>query len=401
MQELISFFGFCRDICTRNIMILFVALYVAVIVIIGIYLKTTIYNLAAPKSDKPDVEAAEIARLIAIVFVIGTILMGALLVFDYYGHSMAAAHAPGAKDTNTSDFATEMGGFLGTFGDFFGGFVNPVLTFGTLIALAVTILLQRVQLRDARSEASQNRQHANIQAFETTFFHLLNLHAENVKNLSFDPAVVRANPNLVRSRVLAGLAPPSSPPVVFGRQVFAEVLKATAAGASSSMTQLDLYRLLQKEHNHILGHYFRHLYQVLNLVDKLSIEGDEATRYKMRKGYTSFLRAQLSSHELAVLFLNCTFNTVDDGKFRNLLIWYKLLEHLPVSMNVVGELSAPGIVSYDQWIFFEYFDAKSADPLVWLPGAFGKNPVVKKFLDGQGNNWAGPVPWRPKSTENK
>lgn len=372
--------------------ILFSAVYLGVAIVLSIFLKSTIYSLAASKDEKPDAEANKIAGFIAVAFVVGTVLMGGLLVLDYYGHSMVLPKNE-SKDESGAGFAAKMGGFLGTFGDFFGGVANPILTFSTLIALAVTILLQRVQLRDARSDASGNRQHAHIQAFETTFFHLLNLHAENVKNLSFDPTIIPENAELTRFLIVANGNPRPIPPIVVGRQVFSEVLKRTNAGASKGVSQLDLYRLLQDEHNNVLGHYFRHLYQILNLVDKLRVEGGEAIQYKVRKRYTNFLRAQLSSHELAVLLLNCTINTVDDGKFRKLLIWYKLLEHLPVSLDEKGELCTPGIVSADQWIFFEYFDAKPVDPLVWSPGAFGGNPGVKQFLSGQGKEWFGPVPW--------
>lgn len=394
MDEFISFFHLCSEICIRNLMGLFFFLYVAIIICIGIFLKKRIYSLAAPKEDVLDIEAENIARLIALVFVIGAVLMGALLVFDYHSHSMAVIDQK-LKEGASPSLVAKMGGFLGTFGDFFGGFANPVLTFGTLIALAVTIFLQRIQLRDSRNEASQERDHAYIQAFETTFFNLLNLHTENLKNLSFDPSILPNRNEIFMMRVTSTTQRPPPRPIVFGRQVFTEVLRVTAAGAADGSTQLELYRWLQKNHNHILGHYFRHLYQILNLVDKLNVDGDEQKRYEIRKRYTNFLRAQLSSHELAVLYLNCTFKTVDDGKFRKLIIWYKILEHLPVDLNLTGELIISNVNSDDQWIFFEYFDCNPDDSSKWLSGAFGKNPGIKRFLMAQGNQWNGPVPWLP------
>ena len=372
-------------------MIFIIIIILILIIIFAIFLKRFIYDLAISKGDSEDLEAKKISNLIAVLFGSGSIVILALLGFDYYAHSLATKK-PGTHLVNHEEFLRQIGGFLGTFGDFFGGILNPILTFCTLIALGVTILLQRIQLRDARKDVKENRQRLYLQTFETTFFNLLNLHAENVKNLSFDPNVFTNRAQLLRMAKLAGSPPPPARPEVFGRSVFSELLKVTEEYSSSCFTQLGLYRWLQKYHNNVLGHYFRHLYQILKLVDKMQIEGTQEARDKIRKGYTNFLRAQLSSHELAVLFLNCTFKTVDDGKFRDLLIWYKLFEHLPIAINEEGKITSPGISEDEQWIFYEYFDIAAEAPKIWTSGAFGKNPKIKEFLDRQGPEWTGPIP---------
>ncbi|MBK8344630.1 MAG: hypothetical protein IPL12_15845 [Bacteroidetes bacterium] len=43
-----------------------------------------------------------------------------------------------------------------------------------------------------------------------------------------------------------------------------------------------------------MGHYFRNLYHIIKYIDNSNIEN--------KRTYTNFVRAQLSSHELALIF---------------------------------------------------------------------------------------------------
>jgi len=366
-----------------------------------------------PYEDEKD-QARKLAKIIAFSIIVGSILITMLFVLDHQGHAAITSDNNGGSQhltaeinrsspaTSLQTFAKAAGPHLGTFGDFFGGVLNPLLTFGTLIGLAVTILMQRIQIREARAEARASNSHAQTQAFETTFFHLLNLHAENIQNLTFDPNVVPIPPSapeieLFKRRAGIAPAPIERPPMVHGRAVFGEVLRRTRRGASSGQSQLDVYRSLQRQHNDVLGHYFRHLYQILNLINSFAVEGNEDERYRTRKRYTNILRAQMSAHELAVLLLNCTFRTVDDGKFRDLLVWYKFLEHLPIQERQ-GDIFISNIDLNVQWIVYDYFDVSGEKDRIWLSGAFGKNPVVRKYLNLQGPTWRGPVPWKAATT---
>src|SRR5690606_20728284 len=87
---------------------------------------------------------------------------------------------------------------------------------------------------------------------------------------------------------------------------------------------IDRYRIIQKHNNHILGHYSRNLYQALKLVDAQSY-----ISFEKKKQYTGIIRAQLSSEELSLLFINCLEGVCDDGQFKDLLVRYAMLEHLP------------------------------------------------------------------------
>lgn len=407
-----------------------IAICIVYVVVYGLFMRPlqqalsdAFYYLAVPEDankseDKPPVQNNDtastrtFANIIALSIVIGSTLIVLLLAFDYLGHAnipaspadpAQASGSPTPHAAGITAFLEASGPRLGTFGDFFGGVVNPLLTFGTLVGLAITILLQRIQIREARAEATASRHYAQTQAFETTFFHLLNLHAENIQNLTFDPSVIRSPRPPTLNRPLAVLLstptyevePAPAPPPVHGRAVFGEILRSTKRGTSRGVSQLAVYRRLQREHNEVLGHYFRNLYQILNLVNSFAVEGTEQERYRIRKRYTNILRAQMSTHELAVLLLNCTFGTVDDGKFRNLLIWWKFLEHLPMHARN-GALVVRDIDLDIQWIVFDYFSTGGEDNREWLPGAFGKHPAVATYLSQQGPNWQGPVPWHAK-----
>ena len=72
---------------------------------------------------------------------------------------------------------------FGQWGDFFGGILNPILTFLTFIGLIITIILQQIELKESREEFKrtadalyEQKKHMEIQSFENTFFKLVDLH---------------------------------------------------------------------------------------------------------------------------------------------------------------------------------------------------------------------------------
>ncbi len=69
---------------------------------------------------------------------------------------------------------------FGEWGDFFGGVLNPILTFLTFMGLLITIVLQQTELKESRKEFSKSAnaliEQSNSlvqQNFEATFFRLL------------------------------------------------------------------------------------------------------------------------------------------------------------------------------------------------------------------------------------
>lgn len=230
----------------------------------------------------------------------------------------------------------------GVFGDFLGGVLNPILTFFTLFGLIVTIVIQRQELSLARTEYEKTADALSTQAIETTFFNILDLHHKIVDNLKVDLEELsyRSEAQKVLKGVTAsflnaqlGVSAESKSLKVEGRQVFEEILAFLSVEAKSPEDSLERYKNIQKNHNHVLGHYFRNLYQALKVID--SYEENKLTREQKRK-YSSILRAQLSTKELALLFINCIDGVSDNGQFKNLLIEFQMLEHLPIKKRQNG-----------------------------------------------------------------
>lgn len=160
-----------------------------------------------------------------------------------------------------------------------------------------------------------------------------------------------------------------------GRNVFAAILQELHR--CSSMSDLhSRYKTIQNEHNHILGHYFRNLYQSLKTVDGYP---DASLSTDQKQKYAGILRAQLSSSELALLFLNCLDGMVDDGQFKNLLVRYRMLEHIPLKVaNDFYCFAGNKTPLADEKAIQQYIEESSIQAKdISKNGAFGRNPNIQ------------------------
>jgi len=403
----IEWIGLSEQISEALIIVSILLTYGITMAIFWLRVKDSLSSLIDPMSDAKQFAPGVMAGYIASTIVAGTTIMLGVLTFDYFVHSAAypdentkpphreeilirnifpavIEQAPQPSEKDDIGTLAKFGSSAGTFGDFFGGVINPILTFGTLIALIITLLIQRRQLTDEKGRARETARALNIQTFENTFFNLLNLHSNIIAELripsnaamnSADFPVWGGKPKQIEEKV--------------SRQVFSEVMEIVNRGSVSSEphlgeTQANLvYSHIQNRQNYVLGHYFRNLYQILAFIDRYSarINSDDIKEeYSMRKRYTNMLRAQLSSHELSLLFYNCSKNTVDSGAFRGLLIEWCILEHIPLRYSLrrhylylEGYDQAPVDHMIDQYLGNEEF-------LQEKTGAFGSNPAVLKYL---------------------
>jgi len=81
------------------------------------------------------------------------------------------------------------------------------------------------------------------------------------------------------------------------------------------------YAVFYREVEYMLGPYFRVLYNVMRYVDE--------SRIADKKIYANLVRAQLTSHELALMFYSAAFYQQGVG-MRKYLGRYNLLKHMPV-----------------------------------------------------------------------
>lgn len=273
----------------------------------------------------------------------------------------------------------------GVFGDFLGGVLNPILTFFTLFGLIATIVIQRQELRLARHEYEKTADALSTQAIETTFFNILDLHHKIVDNLKVDleelsyrseaeKALKGITASIINSQL--GVSASSKKSKVEGRAVFEEILAFLSIEAKTPEDALERYKNIQKHHNHILGHYFRNLYQALKIID--GYEENKLT-YEEKRKYSSILRAQLSTKELALLFVNCLDGVSDSGQFKNLLVEFQMLEHLPIQKGKNGySLAGSKIAIASEDMLLQYKEKKDIGVSLkkYYGGAFGTNGGV-------------------------
>lgn len=96
----------------------------------------------------------------------------------------------------------------GVFGDFFGGVANPFLTFLTFMGLLLTIVVQKVELRDSREEMKRSADALGEQVvafrkqgFEVTFLKMLEIHSALTQ--SIDLLIVKSNQTVTGTDCMA------------------------------------------------------------------------------------------------------------------------------------------------------------------------------------------------------
>ncbi|WP_218062382.1 MULTISPECIES: putative phage abortive infection protein [unclassified Pseudomonas] len=264
---------------------------------------------------------------------------------------------------------------IGVFGDFFGGVLNPLLTFLTFFCLIVTVVIQRHELSLARTEYKKTAEALSTQAVENTFFSILDLHHKIVDNIKLDIASLwPAYAARVQIQNTNNLNSTPRKTLFEGREAFEEIINYITWNTLSSEQIVEKYQKIQDRHNQVLGHYFRNLYQALKVIHNYD---EKILTQAQKKKYASILRAQLSTKELILIFINGLDGVCDNGKFKNLLIEYAMLEHLPLR-EANGHFSLLGNerVIIDQTMVQQYGKLKQM-PLLNLEksygGAFGNN----------------------------
>ena len=223
----------------------------------------------------------------------------------------------------------------GQFGDSFGA-INALFAGLAFAGVIWAIMLQQKELALQRKELKETReeirgQKEQLQAqnqtlqkqnFETSFFQLLGIHND-----------------IVNSMAIRG----KSDGECLGRDCFDHMLKKIknaflsedVAGATIGWNGPEIKKLFNDtyenkffaEYQPYIGNYFRHLYNVVKFVD----ESDFPKGIKNKKAYTNFIRAQLSSNELGVLFYNC--RSERGAKFKVLVERYALFEDMPSDVS--------------------------------------------------------------------
>lgn len=258
----------------------------------------------------------------------------------------------------TNDSAT-----WGTFGDYLGGTLNPIISFLALIGLLYTIHQQAQEMKATREElkqaAEQQRQQVeqqsrqseifNLQQFESTFFSLLEQHNKVIEKVETDIAKINGD---IESR-------------------YKGLDTITEAQPSEEMSNYHAIEIIN--HNHTLKGYFDLLFQMLKFIcislskrdenkepanndeknTKIKIEDFLENSVEIRQKistkhiniqeqlYSDILRSFIPNEILKLLALYClTPDKYSENKdletpyiFQGLLNRYKLLEQLQLDLK--------------------------------------------------------------------
>ena len=258
-------------------------------------------------------------------------------------------------------------------GNFVGGYV------GSLFALLSVLLLWLTLKRQVRSSSEQS--------FESKYFELLKMHRDNVAEIALPGASgrkvfvciiseLRSILKVVRSvsevqkRLLTkrqvvhvayyclfyGVGPNSS------RMLRESLRKYDEHFIDAIEKRLNCPEVRNKArgdggfeytpfegHQSRLGHYYRHLYQMVRYVDERQFEGD---KYE----YIKTIRAQLSTHEQALLLVNSLTPVGNNWWLKDLIVKYRLVQNLPREFfDSVAELDVGELFDAD------YFEWKEAE----------------------------------------
>lgn len=200
----------------------------------------------------------------------------------------------------------------GQFGDTFGA-INALFSGLAFVGLIYAILLQRQdikiqsqELKATVEEFKVQNQTLKKQQFENTFFNMISLYSEVIKNL-----------NIRRS---------SGAKDIDGRQVLTVMFdnfKRDWRASNGSESIEERYQILhKKQYPGVLGLCFRNLGEIIKFVDTSEINN--------KNFYVNILKAQLGLHELLLLFYY-GFCHEQGISLKPFIEKYNLFDQLPIN----------------------------------------------------------------------
>lgn len=264
--------------------------------------------------DKPDILENLPSALPWVVSIAALLL---LLAYVAAFHALPADKSPPA---------------WGSFGDYVGGLLNPLISAFTLIVAVKVWRQQKTEMAETKRALQEQAKTAEQQRQEQRFFDLLKLYQETVASIT----------------LVARMSPKSEVPVVYsGKEAIAHFFRSDTGAISGFMRDgfyapplqagaVGVYSLIKKPeyvtrgslsaawHDEkvasLFDHYFRVLFRVLAEAEYL-LKSQHFV-------YVKLLRAQLSRDELKLIALNLWLDE-EGKKMIPLAEKYGILKHLP------------------------------------------------------------------------
>lgn len=205
----------------------------------------------------------------------------------------------------------------GDWGDFFGGTLNPLLTFLTFMGLLITIIIQQSELRESRSELRRSAlalkdqsDTLRRQSFESAYFQMIRTLNEIVNAID----LIDADGRTFRGRDCFK--------TFYSRftKKYRAAVKDVQGRSDKESLSLSFSRFWNA-HQSELVHYFRYLTAILDFVESES-EFDGL--------YLANLEALLSDQELLLIFYFCLCDERFGSKLRVLVERKAMLQNMPL-----------------------------------------------------------------------
>ena len=285
----------------------------------------------------------------------------------------------------TNDSAT-----WGTFGDYLGGTLNPIISFLALIGLLYTIHQQAQELQATREELKQaaEQQHRqadifNLQQFESTFFSLLEQHNKVLERIEVESIYEKLH-NIYNKKID----------------------QITKREPSEELSNSHAIKSINQHYE--LKSYFNFLFQILKFISinlsknsesnnsedsKITIKDFDSDNKRseeklsheyinpQERMYSDILRSFIPNIILKLLALNCLtidkFSRDNELKtlynFQGLLNRYALLEQLQLVFTDINKIGYSYLSNSDDAIHFLILTSH-AD----IAPAFGNNKIFDK-----------------------
>lgn len=279
--------------------------------------------------DKDDLKTNRFL-LILLTIAIAAVFIIAISYFLQFGS------LPNEK---TSEHTQNLIGAWGTVGDYFGGTLNPILAFCSLIALCYTIDLQNKQLKKTDEQLKQNQLaleqnkivlEQNAKALEFNNQELKN----STRQLEISAQAQAEMEKTQKIQQFEGLFTYMANELskIYGTLNINSInafLRNSSENTYSHKTTKNLIRYTPN-----VSRFCIYLYQTLKLIDK---QDDDTFSFSDKKKYSNIIRSSLDDTVLQLVFLNNLVINEEDlefHKYKKILENYKFFEHMSFDINL-------------------------------------------------------------------
>ena len=173
----------------------------------------------------------------------------------------------------------------GVFGDFFGGTLNPILGFTSLCALLMTMVLQSKELSNSSSALEKQGNFIQLQAYESTFFSLLNTYNNRIGSL----------------KLMDGND--------FSEKLY-ELYKASYEGSKARMDEVDEVVIIKNSYERFFNKNSKSVSPMIMLLRQLVVYAQRNNNDSSSISYVNIVASSVSDYEILLLMYYLIY--VDD-----------------------------------------------------------------------------------------